>query len=93
MQKYDSPLVLLLRKLKVRTRLLIFIIITLLIISNITMLFSRCLAQTIADQYVYEYLHDEHNRLITYAERERAAGYSTLNPSVCLHRKYLPDRK
>lgn len=68
MQKYDSPLVLLLRKLKVRTRLLIFMIITLLIISNITMLFSRYLAQTIADQYVYEYLHDEHNRLINSLE-------------------------
>ena len=62
MQKYDSPLVLLLRKLRVRTRLLIFMIITLLVISNITMLFSRHLAQRIADQYVYEYLHDEHNR-------------------------------
>ncbi len=68
MQKYDSPLVLLLRKLRVRTRLLIFMIITLLVISNITMLFSRHLAQRIADQYVYEYLHDEHNRLINSLE-------------------------
>lgn len=68
MQKHESPLVLLLRKLRVRTRLLVFMVIALLLISNTATLFSRYIAQKIADQYVYEYLHDEHNRLINSLE-------------------------
>lgn len=63
MQKFNFKITSWLRKLKVRTRLFVFMIATLLFISTITILVSRYYAQKTADEYIYEYLQDEHRQI------------------------------
>lgn len=68
MRKFNQYATILLRKFKVRSRLLFFMITVLLAISSVTILFSHHYAKKIADQYIYEYLQDEHKRLVSNIE-------------------------